>query len=358
MTAGSSDIDVGTFGFLFYRKRNLFIFKAVRERIQGMNYIVLDLEWNQCPDGKGKENKNLPFEIIEIGAVKLDADRQYVDSFHKLIAPQVYHTLHFVTKELINVTMNDLKNGDNYEDAIKEFIEWCGEDFMFCTWGSMDLTELQRNNKFYNIPYKFPYPFFYYDLQKSYSLCYDDGRSRVSLETAIEAMGIEKEDSFHSAYNDAKYTAKIMTAMEFNKVKIYTSVDTFIIPRTRKEEISINYGTYGKFISKGYEDKDDLIKDSYIFSAKCFLCGQNTKKKIKWFSGNQKSYYCAVRCELHGLIRGRLKIKKSDDNKLYAVKVLKLTDEEGIGTIKQKQIAAREHRRERRKKEKEKNANV
>ena len=149
-----------------------------------------------------------------------------------------------------------------------------------------------------------------------------------------------------------------MTAMEFNKVKIYTSVDTFIIPRTRKEEISINYGTYGKFISKGYEDKDDLIKDSYIFSAKCFLCGQNTKKKIKWFSGNQKSYYCAVRCELHGLIRGRLKIKKSDDNKLYAVKVLKLTDEEGIGTIKQKQIAAREHRRERRKKEKEKNANV
>ena len=30
-----------------------------------MNYIVLDLEWNQCPEGKGKENKELPFEIIE-----------------------------------------------------------------------------------------------------------------------------------------------------------------------------------------------------------------------------------------------------------------------------------------------------
>ena len=51
-------------------------------------------------------------------------------------------------------------------------------------------------------------------------------------------------------------------------------------------------------------------------------------------------------------------VLEPDDNKLYAVKVLKLTDEEGIGTIKQKQIAAREHRRERRKKEKEKNANV
>ena len=37
-----------------------------------MNYIVFDLEWNQCPGGKEKENKKLPFEIIQIGAVKLD----------------------------------------------------------------------------------------------------------------------------------------------------------------------------------------------------------------------------------------------------------------------------------------------
>ena len=83
-----------------------------------MNYIVLDLEWNQCPEGKGKENKELPFEIIEIGAVKLDADRKYMDSFHALIAPQVYHSLHFVTKDLINVTMKELREGKRYEEAV------------------------------------------------------------------------------------------------------------------------------------------------------------------------------------------------------------------------------------------------
>ena len=37
-----------------------------------MNYIVFDLEWNQCPYGKERENRRLPFEILEIGAVKLD----------------------------------------------------------------------------------------------------------------------------------------------------------------------------------------------------------------------------------------------------------------------------------------------
>lgn len=39
-----------------------------------MNYIVFDLEWNQCPYGKDKENQR-PFEIIEIGAVKLNGKR-------------------------------------------------------------------------------------------------------------------------------------------------------------------------------------------------------------------------------------------------------------------------------------------
>ena len=30
-----------------------------------MNYIVLDLEWNQSPNGKELENPHLPFEIID-----------------------------------------------------------------------------------------------------------------------------------------------------------------------------------------------------------------------------------------------------------------------------------------------------
>lgn len=33
-----------------------------------MNYIVLDLEWNQSDTGKEPEVKALPFEIIDIGA--------------------------------------------------------------------------------------------------------------------------------------------------------------------------------------------------------------------------------------------------------------------------------------------------
>ena len=46
-----------------------------------MNYIVFDLEWNQNPDGRRHPDSRLPFEIIEIGAVKLNEkfDVIYID---------------------------------------------------------------------------------------------------------------------------------------------------------------------------------------------------------------------------------------------------------------------------------------
>ena len=64
-----------------------------------MDYIVLDLEWNQCPDGKDKEDKRLPFEIIQIGAVKLNEQFEETDRFNEYIRPVLYKTLHFHTRK-------------------------------------------------------------------------------------------------------------------------------------------------------------------------------------------------------------------------------------------------------------------
>ena len=74
-----------------------------------MNYIVFDLEWNQCPYGKNREVRELPFEIIEIGAVKLDADRNYVDSYERIVRPSVYKTLNYRTREIVHMDAGTLK---------------------------------------------------------------------------------------------------------------------------------------------------------------------------------------------------------------------------------------------------------
>ena len=48
-----------------------------------MNYIVLDLEWNQAAY-KSVEEEDLPFEIIEIGAVKMDQNTNILGEFQRL----------------------------------------------------------------------------------------------------------------------------------------------------------------------------------------------------------------------------------------------------------------------------------
>ena len=58
-----------------------------------MNYIILDLEWNQSAKGKSYENKKIPFEIIQIGAVKLNEKGELQDTFNCVVRPTVYKIL-------------------------------------------------------------------------------------------------------------------------------------------------------------------------------------------------------------------------------------------------------------------------
>ena len=155
-----------------------------------MNYIVLDLEWNQCPDGKEKEEATLPFEIIDIGAVKMDSRHSVIDQFHEIICPQVYTTLHFMTKEIISLKEEDLSGHRSFPDVIRDFLAWCGDTPCFCTWGSTDLLELQRNMDWYGIVSPLPFPLIYYDIQKIFSIVYEDRKTRRALEYAVDYLNI------------------------------------------------------------------------------------------------------------------------------------------------------------------------
>ena len=131
-----------------------------------MNYIVFDLEWNQSPGGKRWSNSRLPFEIIEIGAIKLNEEKEIVDSFQRLIKPQVYNWIHDSIHEVIHMNYKDLQNGTLFPQAITEFLEWCGEEYIFFTWGNQDVMELQRNMKYYGKLSLLKGPVTYYDVQK------------------------------------------------------------------------------------------------------------------------------------------------------------------------------------------------
>ena len=113
-----------------------------------MNYIVFDLEWNQSPGGKKYSNSRLPFEIIEIGAVKMNEQREVVDVFQRLVKPQVYNWIHDSIHEVIHVDYKDLADGVPFQQAVREFLKWCGEEYVFCTWGNQDRSHIMMCRKY------------------------------------------------------------------------------------------------------------------------------------------------------------------------------------------------------------------
>lgn len=316
-------------------------------------FIVLDLEWNQSSRGKDGALDRLPFEIIEIGAVKLNASLQIISEFHRLIKPMVYKQMHYKIVEVTHMSMERLESeGQRFEDVIRDFLEWCGKDYRFCTWGTMDLTELQRNMVYHGLEIPFKKPLLYYDLQKIYSLIKGD-KQKLSLDAAVEAMEIKEDRPFHRALDDAYYTGCVMGSMDFYSMIEYISVDYYRLPECEEEEIYLEFPNYSKFVSQLYDTKEDALAEKHVTDMICYECHRALRKKIRWFSSNQKFYFCLAYCPEHGLMKGKIRMKKTEDNSVFVVKTQKLVGEDGAALIIRKKEECRKKRIVRNKAKKE-----
>lgn len=313
-----------------------------------MNYIVLDLEWNQSNTGEEPEAKELPFEIIDIGAIKLNSERSMIDEFNQLVKPTVYLHMHKITGRIIHLHMQDLEKGLPFSQVMQDFLKWCGEDYIFCTWGPLDLYELQRNIRFYGMEPLSSVPVRFLDVQKLFSIAYEDGKVRRNLEYAIDFFHIEKDIAFHRAFSDAYYTAKVLAQLKEELLGNY-SIDTFVLPQTREEEIHVLFHDYMKYISREFADKQEALEDKEVISTKCYLCHKNLRKKIRWFTPNGKHYYSVAVCPVHGFMKSKIRIRKSEGDKIYVVKTSKFISEEDCFKLQNKREEAKEHRKLRKK---------
>lgn len=313
-----------------------------------MNYIVFDLEWNQADDLQTKLENSLTFEIIEIGAIKLNEKKEQIDDFHELIKPQVFQRMNQVTGELIHLSMEQLENCRSFEQVAADFVKWCGKDYMFCTWGNLDLLELQKNMDYYHMTPVSEKTIRYYDVQKLFSIAFEDKKSRRTLQYAVDFLDIEKDVAFHRAYADAYYTAEVIKCIKDHRVFDNVSFDTYHLPRNKAEEIKICFDDYAKYISREFPDKLAAMNDKDVVSTRCFRCGAKTRKKIPWFTSNGKHYYTIVICTRHGAIKGKIRMRKSVNNKIYVVKTMRQVSIDVVEDIINKKNQIRESRREKR----------
>lgn len=300
-----------------------------------MNYIIFDLEWNQSSTVQGT-NPAIPFEIIEIGAVKLNEEKVMIDEFSALVKPQVYKTMHYMTGKLVHIKMAELKHEEPFEKVMQDFLDWCGEDYIFVTWGPLDLTELQRNMTFFGFKPFMDGPLAFYDAQKLFAIEYDEGKERRALENAVDFVQIDKDIPFHRAFSDAYYTAKVFALINKEETLKHVSYDTYIPPKDKQSELHVSFSDYEKYISRTFSSREAMLNDKEIKNMNCYLCDKPSKKKTKLFSPTGKYCLGLSYCEEHGYIKTKIRVRKTDSGRYFAVKTRKVVGETEANALVQR----------------------
>jgi hypothetical protein len=227
-------------------------------------------------------------------------------------------------------------------------MKFCEDDYIFCTWGSQDLWQLQQNMQYYHIENAFPKVMKYYDVQKLFSIVFEDGKLRRTVEHAVDVFGLEKDLMFHSAVNDARYVAKIFKSLMENKEAMdRVSVDYFKPPLCKKDEVCLRFKTYSKYVYRVFPSKEEAMEDKGVLTIKCPICRTALRKKVMWFTGNSKKYYCIAKCPFHGFVRGKIQMKKygADPHLVFPIKIVKPISEEDVEKICEMKRQVTEKRR-------------
>ena len=208
-----------------------------------MYFIVFDLELNQDFSSVQNLNKNkssAPFEIIQIGAVKLDSEFNTVDTFNRYVKPTFYTKINSFITELTGITTEQLQSEEHFPYVYKAYSDFIGGlDSIFCIWGTSDIKELFRNVEKHQLNSK-PLPIRFINIQPYVSMYFNlPPKNLLRLQHAVEALNLPINYAFHNAFYDAFYTAEIFKKIynSFIQPKIYDPTIITIKPRQPKREL-------------------------------------------------------------------------------------------------------------------------
>ncbi|MDD2457941.1 MAG: exonuclease domain-containing protein [Eubacteriales bacterium] len=179
-----------------------------------MHYIVFDLEWNiasRATPVDAKTQAAMPFEIIEIGAVKLNEHYEIVGEFTTHVRPKIYKILSSHIAAVTRRFQQSLKFGLPFPQAAQEFFRWCsatGDDYALAIWSESDPSVLRSNLAFHGLPDTLPLQCL--DVQHVFDDIIEQSGQQRSIEYAVDFLRLPKTEPFHQAVKDAWYTGRIL----------------------------------------------------------------------------------------------------------------------------------------------------
>ncbi len=238
-----------------------------------MEYIVFDLEFNQGFDkenNKTVSNERCPFEILQIGAIKLDSNFNVIDTFSSFVKPQIYPDIHPFVGKMTHITFDKVKNAPNFPAVFKEFKKFMSSKSpILCVWGAGDLKELYRNIYFYSLPSK-GLPKLYINVQQHASSFFNNptGQS-IGLQNAVQILDLDQNKAYHDALNDAYYTSLVFKHIYSDEIIADTYIYTPVKPSNRvrsksaKKKIDYNslFDEFSKILERDLTSEDKRVID-------------------------------------------------------------------------------------------------
>ena len=289
-----------------------------------MNYIVLDMEWNQPWPGSPSARRVLPVqirgEIIQIGAVRLTEDQTVADEFQVMIRPKYYRTLNRRVSKLTGIKESRLKaEGIGFAEAIDCFRRWCGEDAVFLTWGFDDIAILRENLQLFQLSTGWIST--WYNAQMIFNAQTDGSTAQKSLKTAMEIFQIEATRPAHDALGDAYHTALICARLDLRRGMAEYA-------QALKSHDNGFHGAElpGCICRKVFYDIADKNAALALMSGAenlCPTCGRQMLSS-RWFAQAGHRYMDLATCPEHGKFLIRIRLSDQPDG---LVRVSRLTYE-------------------------------
>ena len=279
-----------------------------------MNLIVFDLEWNIGYQPKtflyhGTE-LTLRGEIIQIGAVRINARGDVLDTFEVNLRPRIFRKLQHHIAKVTGLSQGDLDAGLPMKEGLQKFLDWASPDAELAEWGLDDVPVLKQNLFLAGLDENWPDR--WYDLQRIFLQAYPRKEGEgLTLESVVDRLGIPKEEPFHNALDDALYTTKVC-----RKLPLAEGLATYPTEEELLKEALLgaepNPAARDIRLFMNQMEHDDYRNVSELTEAACPECSAPLTPDEVWLKRGNTGYYTRCICPYCGAWYLRFKLSRRD----------------------------------------------
>jgi inhibitor of KinA sporulation pathway (predicted exonuclease) len=235
-----------------------------------LGYIIFDVEANAR-----RYKTDIPQQIIQIGAVKLNEALVEVDYFSQIIKPTHSPTLSHFSRMQTGITQDEIDCARGFEEVYQEFYDWCDmqHNLMIC-WGKEDIRFIKEDCILNGLEDHLPPGFI--DILVRFRN-YAKSNNDYSVVKALEYLEIEQIGEAHSALDDARNTSnifkKIFSFVDLNEFDSYHKspinsktkrMVRFIAYEMHKKGIKLEWDFFIELVCAKHPQINELINEQNI----------------------------------------------------------------------------------------------